>query len=396
MSTPEAIQAINIHDFASFEKEEALGSNFINTFRRRDTASGSKKRPSFKNYVKDVMRAESFLKALKHYSHRSDSETDDTETDENGAQSPQGARRHSHRRRRSNKGRGGKQLVHQESAAEESATAAASETAAVTSEDDSVKKQQDEVCNGAVDDAAEGSSRLTGQNDDSNPVDSFSPSTSSDSSKAVDVTEVKLDETTSKSIQPEDTSSGLVDTEATTPTTTNNNEDLSKKGDEVETAVIIKATAAVECASAPPPIVQSDQQESEKPSIVKSSPESLDVARLPSSLPSTAVNDKCTAPLAPLASGDPDITQSNLTLVDSEASKPAAEKESKPAAATSSSTAPHSSSGDNVNNNATAVTETATPVVADDEVPMKKKPAASANQPSSKKGETTKDCCSLQ
>ena len=99
VSSPEAMQDINIHDFASFEKEEAL-SRFMSSIKKKK--EGLKKRPSFKNMVRDVIRAESFLKALKHYSHRSDSETEESEDNDLG-QSPKVKR--PSRRRRSGKGR---------------------------------------------------------------------------------------------------------------------------------------------------------------------------------------------------------------------------------------------------------------------------------------------------
>lgn len=76
-----SLDDINIHDYASFEQEEHITGKFMSTIRRK--SGGLEKVPSFKNVVKDVMRAEKIMKAMRHYSHRSDSEPEDTE-DEDG------------------------------------------------------------------------------------------------------------------------------------------------------------------------------------------------------------------------------------------------------------------------------------------------------------------------
>ena len=70
-------QDFNIHDFASFEEEDHLTPRFKSTIRRK--AGDLDRKSSFKDVVHDVMRAERIMKALRHYSHRSDSEQDDTE-----------------------------------------------------------------------------------------------------------------------------------------------------------------------------------------------------------------------------------------------------------------------------------------------------------------------------
>ena len=68
------LKDINIHDYASFEHTEHVGSKFMSSIKRRDGA-----RMSFKNVVKDVIRRERIMRALRHYTHRSDSETEDTD-----------------------------------------------------------------------------------------------------------------------------------------------------------------------------------------------------------------------------------------------------------------------------------------------------------------------------
>ena len=82
---------LNIHDYATFEREQHITSKFMSSIKRKDSDTTSTeypsvnadkpmvKKPSFKIVARDVMRVENVLSALKHYSHRSDTET---ETDE--------------------------------------------------------------------------------------------------------------------------------------------------------------------------------------------------------------------------------------------------------------------------------------------------------------------------
>ena len=101
------IDNINIHDFAEFEKEEVMTRKFFSTIRRKTyPADGStsgpggrqlKKQLSFHEVVKTVVLAESVLAALKHYSHRSDSESE-LETEEEDVfmdESPYRKKKHS-------------------------------------------------------------------------------------------------------------------------------------------------------------------------------------------------------------------------------------------------------------------------------------------------------------
>ena len=73
---------INIHDFAEFEQEQHITRKFFSTIRRkRETNEFGhepiKKQLSFQEVAKEVCRAENVLLAFRHYSHRSDSETED-------------------------------------------------------------------------------------------------------------------------------------------------------------------------------------------------------------------------------------------------------------------------------------------------------------------------------
>lgn len=87
--SPDLLDDINIHDYATFEREQHITSKFMRTIRRKSSDAGPGvpvnkdkpllKTPSFKLIARDVMRVENVLLALKHYSHRSDSEP---ETDE--------------------------------------------------------------------------------------------------------------------------------------------------------------------------------------------------------------------------------------------------------------------------------------------------------------------------
>jgi len=77
-------ESANIHDFTTFEKEELIGSAFMDGIKRKSPGAGDgavslpKRMVSFRNTVKTIIHSEAVMKALKHYSHRSDSdETDD-------------------------------------------------------------------------------------------------------------------------------------------------------------------------------------------------------------------------------------------------------------------------------------------------------------------------------
>jgi hypothetical protein len=84
----------NIHDFTTFEKEELIGPAFIEGLKRKSTGNQGdtngldvdlppRRVLSFKNAVKSIIHSEALMRALKHYSHRSDSdETDDEEEGE--------------------------------------------------------------------------------------------------------------------------------------------------------------------------------------------------------------------------------------------------------------------------------------------------------------------------
>jgi len=84
---------INIHDYVTFEQEDILTNEFLNSIKRHMSpegeggfAVGSSSRTSaklkFKNAVSNLLKSDNVLKAMKHYSHRSDSETDTDDTDE--------------------------------------------------------------------------------------------------------------------------------------------------------------------------------------------------------------------------------------------------------------------------------------------------------------------------
>lgn len=81
---------VNIHDYAQFAQEEHITSKFFSTIRRKTFPDGTKpplkEQLSFQFVAREILRAESVLAALKHYSHRSDSEseieTSELETEE--------------------------------------------------------------------------------------------------------------------------------------------------------------------------------------------------------------------------------------------------------------------------------------------------------------------------
>ena len=83
----ENLDDVNIHDYATFEHEQHLTHKFKQTIRRKssdvapvgnpvDEDKPLPKVPSFKLVARDIMRVENVLLALKHYTHRSDSEPD--------------------------------------------------------------------------------------------------------------------------------------------------------------------------------------------------------------------------------------------------------------------------------------------------------------------------------
>ena len=86
----EDMEYINIHDFATFEQEEVMSQKFIKTFRRkldsptRESSLSRKGHMSFRQIAQQVLMKENVIMAMKHYSHRSDSESETEE--EEGSQ----------------------------------------------------------------------------------------------------------------------------------------------------------------------------------------------------------------------------------------------------------------------------------------------------------------------
>ncbi|ELU03855.1 hypothetical protein CAPTEDRAFT_209551, partial [Capitella teleta] len=91
------LQDINIHDFSVFEQEQFITRKFMSTIRRKESkpavcgrpCSDLQSRSSFKDVALNVMRADSVLKAMRHYTHRSDTEESETE-DEESSSTPRG------------------------------------------------------------------------------------------------------------------------------------------------------------------------------------------------------------------------------------------------------------------------------------------------------------------
>jgi len=90
----EFVEDINIHDFTTFEQEELIGSKFVRKLKRKsapasvgaDVNSSLHHLSSFKSAVRVVLTTETILEAMKHYNHRSDTETED---DDDVTESPQ-------------------------------------------------------------------------------------------------------------------------------------------------------------------------------------------------------------------------------------------------------------------------------------------------------------------
>lgn len=83
---------INIHDYATFEQEEVITQRFINTLRRKTYMSDSEmeseeilnnRQVTFRKVALEVVQKENVLLAMKHYSHRSDTESE-VEEEESG------------------------------------------------------------------------------------------------------------------------------------------------------------------------------------------------------------------------------------------------------------------------------------------------------------------------
>ena len=78
---------VNIHDFTHFEKEQLLTRRFKSTIRRRDgsespvTATTSGPKRTFKQIVREMIVADSVLRALRQYNHNSDDDDNDYDDD---------------------------------------------------------------------------------------------------------------------------------------------------------------------------------------------------------------------------------------------------------------------------------------------------------------------------
>jgi len=87
----EDVENINIHDFTTFEQEQLIGSEFIGGLKRKSingdgdseekTRNLQRNRLSFRSAVRAVLTTETIMQAMKHYNHRSDSETEEDEDD---------------------------------------------------------------------------------------------------------------------------------------------------------------------------------------------------------------------------------------------------------------------------------------------------------------------------
>ena len=83
----EDVENINIHDFTTFEQEQLIGSAFIGKLKRKsvcsdgaasdDSAGVHRGLSSFRSAVRAVLSSEAILQAMKHYNHRSDTETEE-------------------------------------------------------------------------------------------------------------------------------------------------------------------------------------------------------------------------------------------------------------------------------------------------------------------------------
>jgi len=78
---------MNIHDFTTFEQEQLIGSRFVRKRRSApaiivadvdgDAASMQHTLSTFRSAVRAVLTSEAILEAMRHYNHRSDTETED-------------------------------------------------------------------------------------------------------------------------------------------------------------------------------------------------------------------------------------------------------------------------------------------------------------------------------
>ena len=84
---------INIHDFMTFEQEQLIDQEFIGKLKRKSASvdgniqgtfkglnrGGDRGMSTFRGAVRAIQTSEAILQALKHYSHRSDTETEEEE-----------------------------------------------------------------------------------------------------------------------------------------------------------------------------------------------------------------------------------------------------------------------------------------------------------------------------
>ena len=83
----EYVEDINIHDFTTFEQEDLIGQEFIGRLKRKSVCSvgdlEDKQRElhrglsTFRSAVRAVLSTEIIMQAMRHYNHRSDSDTED-------------------------------------------------------------------------------------------------------------------------------------------------------------------------------------------------------------------------------------------------------------------------------------------------------------------------------
>ena len=77
------IENMNIHDFTTFEQEQLLTGKLKRrmTYPQTTEKSELRKQLSFQEVARDVVRIENVIIAFKHYKHRSDSDTEDSDDD---------------------------------------------------------------------------------------------------------------------------------------------------------------------------------------------------------------------------------------------------------------------------------------------------------------------------
>ena len=86
-----SLDHINIHDYTTFEKEDLITNKFKAGIKRKSAEGagrGGLAGMSFKNVVHTMLHSEAIIKALKHYSHRSDSESDTEDDEKHPAHAP--------------------------------------------------------------------------------------------------------------------------------------------------------------------------------------------------------------------------------------------------------------------------------------------------------------------